>query len=41
MIGEPNFSGISPVARDVWFLVSLGLIVVAVVGGAAFFLILG
>jgi len=41
MIGEPNFSGISPVARDVWFMVSVGLIVLAVVGGVAFLLILG
>jgi hypothetical protein len=41
MIREPNFSRISPVARDLWFLMSVGLIVLAVVGGLAFFLILG
>jgi hypothetical protein len=41
MIGEPKFSGISPIARDMRFLMSVGLIVVAVVGGVAFLLILG
>jgi hypothetical protein len=41
MTKQPNFPGISPVARDVWFLMSVGLIVLAVVGGVAFLLILG
>ena len=39
MIKEPNFPGISPVARDLGFLMSVGLIVMAVVGGVAFLLI--
>ena len=41
MIGEPNVSGISPVAQDVWFLMSVGLIVAAVVGSVGFLLIFG
>jgi hypothetical protein len=39
MIEEPNFSEISPVARDLWFMMTTGLLVVAVVVVVALFLL--
>ena len=38
MIKEPNFSGMSPLARDLWFMMATGLIVVAVAVAMALFL---
>ncbi|HET9848447.1 MAG TPA: hypothetical protein VFR68_07830 [Candidatus Dormibacteraeota bacterium] len=40
MIKEPNFPGMSPLARDLWFMMTTGLIVVAVAVAVALLVLL-